>query len=106
MWFERYESMLSRGRREPADVVVATALRDRLRQPSDALDEPLRASLGVLCSDARERGAGPENLILEVKRIWRDVVAQRPAADASRRQELLAHAVTFCIEEYYRTTKS
>ena len=36
------------------------------------------------------------------RRIWREVITLRPPAEANKRQELLAHSVTFCIEEYYR----
>ena len=102
MWFQRLDSILARSRRLPAAALVAAALRDRLQQPADTLDAPLRHSLSAWCDDARGRGARPEALILELKRIWRDVLALRPPAEAGRRQELRAHGVTFCIEQYYR----
>ena len=102
MWFERLDTMLARRQREPADVMVANALRERLRQPSDALDDTLRSTLRALCDEVRRCDPRPESVILELKRIWREVIRTRPAAKANRRQELLAHAVTFCIEEYYR----
>ena len=102
MWFDRLDTILARREREPADTLVATALRDRLRQSADTLDGATRDALAAFCSEAHQRDAQPEDVILELKRIWRGVVAERPATECGRRQELLANAVTFCIEEYYR----
>lgn len=106
MWFERLDTILARRRREPADILVAAALRDRLRQAHDTLDDTLRSALCELCDQVRRDDPRPESVILELKRIWRGVLASRPAAEASKRQELLTNAVTFCIEEYYRQTGS
>ena len=91
MWFERFDTILARRRPEPVDVLVAAAL---------------RSTLSALCVEMRRDDPRPEGVILELKRIWRGVVASRPAAEASKRQELLANAVTFCIEEYYRQPQS
>jgi hypothetical protein len=106
MWFERFDTILARRRPEPVDVLVAAALRDRLRQSQDTLDAALRSTLSALCVEMRRDDPRPEGVILELKRIWRGVVVSRPAAEASKRQELLANAVTFCIEEYYRQPQS
>lgn len=102
MWFERLDTILARRGHEPAGVLVAAALRDRLRQSGDTLDATLRDALSALCDEVRKRDPRPESVILELKRIWRGVIVVRPPADANKRQELLANAVTFCIEEYYR----
>jgi hypothetical protein len=102
----------SRGTPEDARALsAAVALRlheaidERWRARSDADVDRAVAALGAALEDAaaeaRERGLHPEELILAMKAIERDVAATRGNPGSADRRTLRSWLVTACIRAYF-----
>jgi hypothetical protein len=93
--------------------VLSAALAQRLREAIgdrwkacdgaevDRAMAALAAALGDAATEARERALHPEELILAIKALERDVPAARGDAGQTERQTLRAWLVTACIRAYF-----
>ena len=68
------------------------------------MDDPeFRRLLVGMCELAHARGWRAEQLILELKHLWGTAYGTPARRDAFADRALLNQAVSFCIEEFYRS---
>ena len=63
--------------------------------------EPLRSTLRAMASEAHEKAALPEELLVVLKDIWYSLPIVRGMTEPSEQIRLLQRVVTMCIKEYY-----
>jgi len=62
--------------------------------------DDVRNSLGDLCDGAHATGVTPEQMLVVLKRAWREVPEARRASQEDE-GVLLAQVVTLCIKEFF-----
>jgi hypothetical protein len=84
---------------------LRVAIEERWRATSSADVERAVATLGVALEDAaaeaRQRGLHPEELIVAMKALERDVAATRGNPGSADRRTLRSWLVTACIRAYF-----
>ena len=85
------------------DAETVEALREALRRylSDGLLQEPLRAALMQIATEAREKDILPEQLLIALKDVWYALPEVRAMTDQSDQVRLLQRVVTMCIREYY-----
>ena len=68
----------------------------------EAADGELRAALGRLSAEARERGVPPESVLVHLKQEWNSLPLADSHAGTNNRAAALQRVVTMCIKEYFR----
>lgn len=92
----------------PPQVSLSSDTIDRLRAAltdfagGAAHDDDLRAALRLVSADARARVVPPEEVLVQLKRLWHALPARDPRRGAADDTPSLQRVVTMCIEEYYR----
>ena len=93
--------------------VLSAALAQRLREAigdrwrasgpdeTDRASATLAATLSDAAAEARDRSLHPEELILAIKSLEREVAFSRADIGPSKRQALRAWLVTACIRAYF-----
>lgn len=65
-------------------------------------DGALRAALGRLSAEARERGVPPEAVLVHLKQEWNSLPLADSHSGPNDRAAALQRVVTMCIKEYFR----
>ena len=91
---------------EQTRVVSAETLRTltdalRLHLAARCPDGVLRQAVRQLSREARANGARAEQVLMELHRVGDALLDARGAGSRAEREELLARAVSLCIQEYY-----
>jgi hypothetical protein len=76
------------------------ALEEYARHPAESAPE-LRAALHELAREARLLAMPPEELLLLLKRTWRELPDVMNAPDQTSQTRVLQNVVTMCIKEYF-----
>jgi hypothetical protein len=81
-----------------------TQLRDALTNYVSTWDDErhalLRAALERLCTEAHERGLGPEKMLVTVKAIWA-AIPDRMRLDSDRTRVVFDRLLGHCLDAYY-----
>ena len=85
----------------PAEVSELTRGVFRAWVAGAAEDAQLRRALRLFCDVAQQRQLRPEEVLVALKGIFRSVPEVRDTRNRGTGDDLIARAVTMCIEEFY-----
>jgi hypothetical protein len=68
--------------------------------------DDVRDALRNLCEDARRHSVRAEQLVIAIKQGWLALHNDRPRPRVAAPDEMLNHAITVCIDEYYSENES